>query len=100
MIDISGKGPFNRPEDPMIFNVTGSDVVIARNLTKLELRMLRDYHKLTQSELAKMSGLSVQTVSNLESVKSDSSPTMDSLIKYIDALGYEIFLRPKTLPFK
>ena len=99
-MDISKNGPINRPIDPMIFNVNGSDIVISRNLAKLELRMLRDYSKLTQQQVAKIGGLSAQTVSNLESPKSDSSPTMDSLIRYLDAVGYEMFFRAKTLPFK
>ena len=65
------------------------DLLISERLTKLQLSDLRKIKHLTQKDLSLITGLSVQCISDIES-KNSGNPTLKSLIKYLDALGYEI----------
>ncbi len=58
-----------------------------------ELMALRKKSGLTQKDLATRSGLKQQAVSRLES--REASPTLRTLCKVLDTLGYEIKLVPK-----
>ncbi len=65
------------------------DLLISEKLTKIQLSDLRKMKHLTQKELSLITGLSIQCISDIES-KNSGNPTLKSLIKYLDALGYEI----------
>ncbi len=57
------------------------------------LRDRRKLAKITQSDLADLSGLSVHTLSDLESGK--GNPTLEVLTKICEVLGLEIQLTPR-----
>ena len=69
---------------------------ISTRISKMELINLRKSKKLTQKELAKRSGLSVQCISDIESENS-GNPTLKSIIKYLDCLGYELYFQKKNI---
>ena len=48
----------------------------------------RDTLKVTQARLAKLSGISVHTLSNLET--GDGNVTLDTLLKVTKTLGYKV----------
>jgi len=48
----------------------------------------RDTLKITQARLAKLSGISVHTLSNLET--GEGNVTIDTLLKVATALGYQV----------
>lgn len=84
--------------NPMIFDTpeARADKYIARRITKMELSELRKRYKITQKELSKLSGLSTQCISDIESEKT-GNPTYRSIEKYLDVLGFEICFRPKVI---
>ena len=69
---------------------------LSTRLSKMELASLRKSKKLTQKELAKMSGLSPQCISDIESENS-GNPTLKSIIRYLDCLGYELYFQKKNI---
>lgn len=69
---------------------------ISKRLTKMELSSMRKSRGISQKELSKVSGLSVQCISDIESTNS-GNPTLRSLIKYLDCLGYEIAFQKKEI---
>lgn len=86
----------NKPlEEIMIFSDPVEQFISGR-LTKMQLSSLRKIKKITQKELSEASGLSIQCISDIESENS-GNPTLKSLIKYLDCLGYEIAFQKKTL---
>lgn len=82
---------YNEPVDPFISydNNDKVDLYILERLTKLQLSDLRKIKHLTQKDMSLITGLSIQCISDIES-KNSGNPTLKSLIKYLDALGYEI----------
>ena len=71
------------------------DNIISSRLTKMQLADLRKAKHLTQKDISDKSGLSVKCISDIENVD-NGNPTMKSLIKYLDALGFELYFQPKT----
>lgn len=67
-----------------------TDEYISESIVKTKLLNARKSSGLTQSELANKSGLSVSCISNMESVDSDKSPNLGSVVKYLEALGYRL----------
>ena len=65
------------------------DIAIDDKLLRMQLVSLRKAKHLTQKALADLAGLSVSSVSNIESSES-VKPTMKSVIKYVNALGGSI----------
>ena len=59
-----------------------------------ELSEARKQNNITQKELVTASGLSQQAISRIE-VGKDVSPSLKSLIKYVDAIGCRLILEPK-----
>ena len=57
---------------------------------------LRHASNITQKELSEATGLSIQCISDIENENS-GNPTLKSLIKYLDCLGYEITFQKKSL---
>ena len=81
--------------EPMIFS-DPTEQFISTRLTKMQLADLRKIKHLTQKDLSTITGLSVQCISDIENEKS-GNPTLRSLIKYLDCLGYVICFQKKTL---
>lgn len=69
---------------------------ISKRLTKMQLSDIRKLKHLTQKELSALSGLSVQCISDIENITS-GNPTLNSLVKYLDTLGFEIAFQRKTV---
>ena len=69
---------------------------ISRRLTKMELVELRKAKGLSQKELSTISGLSVQCISDIENASS-GNPTLRSITKYLDSLGYEMMFKKKNI---
>lgn len=84
--------------NPIIFNTieAKTDKYISTKLTKMELSDLRKAARISQKEMSAISGLSTQCISDIESEKS-GNPTFNSIVKYLDVLGYEICFRPKII---
>lgn len=89
--------------EPMEFDEAFSDIrsdpveqYISKRLTKMQLSSLRKSKRLTQKDLSLITGLSVQCISDIES-ESGGNPTLKSLIKYLDSLGYEIYFKEKSI---
>lgn len=61
---------------------------------RTRLLKIRKSRGFTQKQISEMSGLSTATISNIES--GDNSYTLRSLIRYADALGYEINIEKKV----
>ena len=86
-------------EEKVISNDIVSDEFeqfISTRISKLELVNLRKSKKLTQKELSDISGLSVKCISDIES-ETTGNPTMKSLIKYLNCLGYELYFQKKNI---
>ena len=69
---------------------------ISKRLTKMQLGSLRKAKRMTQKDLSTLTGLSVQCISDIES-ENTGNPTLRSLIKYLDCLGYEICFQRKQI---
>ena len=59
-----------------------------------ELTEARKQNNLSQIKLKELTGLTQQTISRIEK-NSDISPSLKNLIKYVNAIGYELTLQPK-----
>lgn len=81
--------------EPMIFSNPMEQFISAR-LTKMQLSDLRKIKHLTQKDVAQITGLSVQCISDIENENS-GNPTFKSLVKYLDCLGFEICFQKKSL---
>lgn len=86
------------PIEPIYFEDTQAraDKFISQRLTKMELGELRRTARITQKDMSRLSGLSTQCISDIESEKS-GNPTFKSIVKYLDVLGYEICFRKKVI---
>lgn len=71
------------------------DVYIQDQFIRMRLTNIRKSRGLTQKQLSEMSGLSTATISNIES--GGNSYTLKSLIRYAEALGYEINIDKKVV---
>lgn len=69
---------------------------INKRITKDELSEMRKAKGLSQKELSDISGLSVRCISDIEN-PDNGNPTLNSIIRYINALGYEIMFQKKTI---
>ncbi len=81
--------------EPMIFS-DPTEQYISTRLTKMQLADLRKIKHLTQKDLSLITGLSIQCISDIENGNS-GNPTLKSLIKYLDCLGYEICFQKKSI---
>jgi len=59
-----------------------------------ELASARKQQNMTQAELKERTGLTQQVISRIEK-DHEISPSLRNLIKYVDAIGYELTLQPK-----
>ncbi len=58
-----------------------------------ELAEARKEKNITQKELQKRTGLTQQMISRIEKDQ-EISPSLKNLIKYVNAIGYELTIRP------
>ena len=72
------------------------DNFIADRITRLELVNARKSKNLTQKDIHDITGLSMSCISSIES-ETDSSPTLRSMIKYLNAVGMEICFKKKEI---
>ena len=75
---------------------TNTECSIQDKLIRMQLADIRKSKHLTQEELSKKSGLSKSCISNIES-GDNSSPTLRSIIRYVNALGVNIFVGDNNL---
>lgn len=66
------------------------DLFIEEKLARMQLADIRK-SKMSQKELSERSGLSINCISNIES--GESSPTLRSVMKYVSALGLNIYIK-------
>ena len=59
-----------------------------------ELANARKQQNISQTELRERTGLTQQMISRIEK-NHDISPSLKNLIKYVNAIGYELTLQPK-----
>lgn len=69
---------------------------ISKRLTKDELSEMRKAKGLSQKELSNISGLSIRCISDIENPGA-GNPTLSSILKYLNALGYEILFQKKSI---
>lgn len=69
---------------------------ISTRLLKMQFSDLRKIKHLTQKDLSLLSGLSIQCISDIEN-RDSGNPTLKSIVKYLDSLGYELCFQQKTL---
>ena len=62
---------------------------------RLKLARARREKNFTQNNIKEVTGLTQQAISRIEKGTNDRSPTLKTLIKYVDALGYELTLTQK-----
>lgn len=82
--------------EPIVYSNDPIEEYISRRLTKMQLGDLRKIKHLTQKQVSEMTGLSIQCISDIESEDS-GNPTLKSLNKYLECLGFEIMFQKKTL---
>jgi transcriptional regulator with XRE-family HTH domain len=74
--------------------MNNTEVYLQDKFIRTRLANIRKSKGLTQKELSDISGLSIATISNIES--GENSYTLRSLIKCAEALGYEINIDKKV----
>lgn len=62
---------------------------------RLKLTRARKEKNFTQNNIKEATGLTQQAISRIENGTNDRSPTLKTLIRYVDALGYELTLTQK-----
>ena len=70
------------------------DLDLKDSFLRMDLKAIRKSKGLSQKELSELSGLSVDTICNMEN--GDRSFTIKSLLKYLNALGYDIFIKKEN----
>lgn len=81
--------------EPIIFS-DPLEQFISKRLTKIQLVSLRKMKRLTQKEVSEATGLSIQCISDIES-EDGGNPTLKSMIKYLDCLGYEMVFQKRSV---
>ena len=73
--------------------MNNTDVFLQDKFIRMKLADVRHSKGYTQKEIADKCGLSISTISNIES--GENSYTTRSLIMYAEALGYELSIKRK-----
>jgi DNA-binding XRE family transcriptional regulator len=66
---------------------------------RLNLARARKEKNLTQNTIKEETGLTQQAISRIEKGSKDRSPTLNTLLRYLDALGFELTIQPKHKVF-
>lgn len=69
---------------------------INRRIAKDELSEMRKAKGLSQREVSNISGLSIKCISDIEN-PNIGNPTLNSMLKYLNALGYEMYFQKKSI---
>lgn len=78
-----------------------TDILIDDKLIRMELFNARKSKKMTQQNVSDKSGLSLSTISNIESGDAESQGiTLKSLIKYADSVGCKLFVKSYNIESK
>ena len=80
--------------EPIIFVDDSIDIYMNTMLTKMDLQRLRKSYKLTQKDVSKATGLSLQCISDIES-QNNGNPTLKSIIRYLNCFGYELYFHKR-----
>jgi DNA-binding XRE family transcriptional regulator len=62
---------------------------------RIKLARLRKEQNLTQNNVKEVAGLTQQAISRIEKGTNGRSPTLNTLIRYVNALGYELTIARK-----
>ena len=63
---------------------------------RIKLAEARKANNMTQQDIQVLTGLPQQSISRIEKgTAQKQSPTLRTLLKYVDAIGYELTLTPK-----
>ena len=62
---------------------------------RVKLARVRKEKNFTQNNIKEVTGLTQQAISRIEKGTNERSPTLKTLIRYIDALGYELTITRK-----
>lgn len=73
---------------------SNTEVYLQDKFIRMKLSQVRKSKGLTQKQLSELTGLSTSTISNIET--GENSYSTRSLIKYAEALGYEITIQKKV----
>jgi DNA-binding XRE family transcriptional regulator len=71
------------------------DALAPEYALRAELIKMRHAAGLTQEEVAQRMGTKKASISRLESVDSEHSPKLDTIVKYAHAVGYQLDIRFK-----
>lgn len=74
--------------------MNNTEVYFQDKFIRMKLSSVRKSKGLTQKQLSELTGLSTSTISNIET--GENSYSTRSLIKYAEALGYEITIQKKV----
>lgn len=83
-------------DDSEIIIPNETEEFISKRLSKMELSLLRKSKGISQKEMSKVSGLSTQCISDIEN-PNGGNPTLKSLVRYLECLGYEISFKKKDI---
>lgn len=78
--------------NPIVEESSAIDKMITKYGIHMQLHSLRQKAHISQQQLADISDLSVGTISRVETGK---EITLQTVIKYADAFGYDLILRKK-----
>ncbi|MCL2052402.1 MAG: helix-turn-helix transcriptional regulator [Lachnospiraceae bacterium] len=62
---------------------------------RLNLARARKDRNYTQTKIKEITGLTQQAISRIEKGSKDRSPTLNTLLRYLDAIGCELTITPK-----
>ena len=80
--------------NPIILAGDPIDLEINKIELKTALKSLRKRHRIPQKLMAERTGLSVKCISDIES-STGGNPTLNSILKYLDCLGYDLKISRK-----
>ena len=71
-----------------------TDIFIADKVFRTRLINARKSKRITQKEMAELSGLSASSISNLEA--ENTQPSLNTIIRYLYSIGYELTIQEST----
>lgn len=73
-----------------------SDLYITDRLLRMDLKRIRESQRMTQKQISEICGLSLNCISSIENADDTiQSPTLRSMNKYLEALGFEMCFKRK-----
>lgn len=81
--------------EPIIFVDDPIEIYMNTAITKMDLQRIRKANKMTQKDVSKATGLSLQCISDIESAN-NGNPTLKSIIRYLNCFGYELYFHKRV----